>query len=192
MTARTGGCHGWLVLAPRVAWCPHCVRQPVGPAQTAHPCADRALRPRPAVASWLPLSVQRCGLPVVAAPRPRRDCRAVFRSTAFEKRLRKTEGGTALAAAEGQSAALRWKLLARRRQQGSWRQAGSVQGCSVTAGPTGQQLKPKEPRSAWREDRPAAAARAGNQAPIPPRQTSHRNKPISPLYTCPSPPTPNR
>ena len=65
--ALAGGCPVWPVLAPRFAWCPHSVRQPVGPAQTAHPCADRALCPRPAGTSWLPFFVQRCGLPAVAA-----------------------------------------------------------------------------------------------------------------------------
>jgi len=63
---------GWArkLAGPRAtAWCLHCVRQPVGPAQTALPCADRALRPRPAGLSWLPSCVQRCGSPI-SGPNP--------------------------------------------------------------------------------------------------------------------------
>ena len=58
--ALTGGCPG--LASPRAAArCLHCVRQPVGPAQTVHPWPGCAFRPRPVGESWLPLFVQRCG-----------------------------------------------------------------------------------------------------------------------------------
>jgi len=60
VTALTGGCPGRA--GPRAAArCLHCVRQPVGPAQTVHPWPGCAFRPRPVGESWLPLFVQRCG-----------------------------------------------------------------------------------------------------------------------------------